>query len=302
MTIGTSPDVDQVVASIDEFSEEALRNAIEEARNPEKAAQLIERLRLESEGNRERFTGVALCVVLGEAKAEQAIPLLLETATRECDGLLREAALYALQRMGPPAIEAAMSLIPNAANPWERALAYEILSAAANEDYAFRSRVADFCLSRAQSQEPVDFKKDDWNPYIAVCSTLVDLGDARVLPLVDEGLARATDYDEIMDWAYMRRRFLRRERDVSEEFDPPVDWPEQCRKWAETFAGMEEWNRVARIEALKREQERLQLDSSWDSDELAESDPWSREPKIGRNQPCPCGSGHKYKKCCGRDI
>ncbi|MEE4359159.1 MAG: YchJ family protein [Desulfococcaceae bacterium] len=23
------------------------------------------------------------------------------------------------------------------------------------------------------------------------------------------------------------------------------------------------------------------------------------EPKIGRNTPCPCGSGKKYKKCCG---
>jgi preprotein translocase subunit SecA len=24
--------------------------------------------------------------------------------------------------------------------------------------------------------------------------------------------------------------------------------------------------------------------------------------KIGRNDPCPCGSGKKYKKCCGKDI
>jgi preprotein translocase subunit SecA len=23
--------------------------------------------------------------------------------------------------------------------------------------------------------------------------------------------------------------------------------------------------------------------------------------KIGRNDPCPCGSGKKYKKCCGKD-
>jgi uncharacterized protein len=23
------------------------------------------------------------------------------------------------------------------------------------------------------------------------------------------------------------------------------------------------------------------------------------EPKIGRNEPCPCGSGKKFKKCCG---
>jgi uncharacterized protein len=22
-------------------------------------------------------------------------------------------------------------------------------------------------------------------------------------------------------------------------------------------------------------------------------------PKVGRNDPCPCGSGKKYKQCCG---
>jgi uncharacterized protein YecA (UPF0149 family) len=27
--------------------------------------------------------------------------------------------------------------------------------------------------------------------------------------------------------------------------------------------------------------------------------PYKRsEPKVGRNEPCPCGSGNKYKKCC----
>ena len=26
----------------------------------------------------------------------------------------------------------------------------------------------------------------------------------------------------------------------------------------------------------------------------------ARSQKVGRNQPCPCGSGKKYKKCCGR--
>jgi len=24
------------------------------------------------------------------------------------------------------------------------------------------------------------------------------------------------------------------------------------------------------------------------------------EKKVGRNAPCPCGSGKKYKKCCGQ--
>jgi SEC-C motif-containing protein len=25
-------------------------------------------------------------------------------------------------------------------------------------------------------------------------------------------------------------------------------------------------------------------------------------PKIGRNEPCPCGSGKKYKHCCGAKL
>lgn len=25
-------------------------------------------------------------------------------------------------------------------------------------------------------------------------------------------------------------------------------------------------------------------------------------PKVGRNDPCPCGSGRKYKKCCGQGV
>ena len=26
------------------------------------------------------------------------------------------------------------------------------------------------------------------------------------------------------------------------------------------------------------------------------------QPKVGRNDPCPCGSGKKYKKCCGANA
>jgi preprotein translocase subunit SecA len=26
------------------------------------------------------------------------------------------------------------------------------------------------------------------------------------------------------------------------------------------------------------------------------------QPKVGRNAPCPCGSGKKYKKCCGKNL
>jgi SEC-C motif-containing protein len=33
--------------------------------------------------------------------------------------------------------------------------------------------------------------------------------------------------------------------------------------------------------------------------EVNPKDPPRRVEKVGRNDPCPCGSGKKFKKCCG---
>ena len=46
----------------------------------------------------------------------------------------------------------------------------------------------------------------------------------------------------------------------------------------------------------------LQLHQFWLAQREAQGDtrpaPVTAEPKIGRNDPCPCGSGKKYKNCC----
>ena len=40
----------------------------------------------------------------------------------------------------------------------------------------------------------------------------------------------------------------------------------------------------------------------FDYEDFGYQQPYVREYlKIGRNDPCPCGSGKKYKKCCGKD-
>jgi uncharacterized protein YecA (UPF0149 family) len=47
--------------------------------------------------------------------------------------------------------------------------------------------------------------------------------------------------------------------------------------------------------------ENLPLPEDYPQPELAVFDPIYRTgPKIGRNEPCPCGSGKKFKKCCGK--
>ncbi len=44
------------------------------------------------------------------------------------------------------------------------------------------------------------------------------------------------------------------------------------------------------------EEKRKEIQKQWRLDKQAVSN------KTGRNDPCPCGSGKKYKKCCGKDA
>jgi uncharacterized protein YchJ len=39
--------------------------------------------------------------------------------------------------------------------------------------------------------------------------------------------------------------------------------------------------------------------SSEGESDFSEAKPIQAAPKTGRNDPCPCGSGRKFKKCCG---
>ncbi len=47
----------------------------------------------------------------------------------------------------------------------------------------------------------------------------------------------------------------------------------------------------------------VRRDGRWffaDGEEVPEAPAVRSEPRIGRNDPCRCGSGKKYKKCCGK--
>ena len=55
------------------------------------------------------------------------------------------------------------------------------------------------------------------------------------------------------------------------------------------------------VERLEAEQRRRKVITNRSDEEDRVSKPITRdEEKIGRNDPCPCGSGKKYKKCCGK--
>lgn len=48
------------------------------------------------------------------------------------------------------------------------------------------------------------------------------------------------------------------------------------------------------------ERERVAKETSTNYDDTVKKEPIRKEKKAGRNDPCPCGSGKKFKNCCGR--
>ena len=56
---------------------------------------------------------------------------------------------------------------------------------------------------------------------------------------------------------------------------------------------------VIREEAKRVEKREKAWSYSAPEKEAASPTPVRRAEKVGRNDPCPCGSGKKYKKCCG---
>ncbi|MCM8709754.1 preprotein translocase subunit SecA [Clostridium sp. SYSU_GA19001] len=48
------------------------------------------------------------------------------------------------------------------------------------------------------------------------------------------------------------------------------------------------------------EREQVAVETTTNVDESLPKKPVKNDKKVGRNDPCPCGSGKKYKNCCGR--
>jgi hypothetical protein len=103
---------------------------------------------------------------------------------------------------------------------------------------------------------------------------------AGFLDGINESVVSAPDED-----------FIRNMKEDS-AFSLEIDFEKLFRKMVEYQAAylfeLKEWSgvfSVAKLRSLYKEQR--------------ETKTIVRSEKVGRNDPCPCGSGKKYKKCCG---
>jgi len=59
--------------------------------------------------------------------------------------------------------------------------------------------------------------------------------------------------------------------------------------------------RIIRPQFSNQKNENVEKEKKSDKKEENQNKPTVSSVKVGRNDPCPCGSGKKYKKCCGKD-
>ncbi|MBR3789719.1 MAG: preprotein translocase subunit SecA [Clostridia bacterium] len=59
--------------------------------------------------------------------------------------------------------------------------------------------------------------------------------------------------------------------------------------------------RIRKEDPVERKQTVKITATSGSDDQTVKQQPVKKAQKIGRNDPCPCGSGKKYKKCCGQN-
>jgi hypothetical protein len=147
-----------------------------------------------------------------------------------------------------------------------------------------RAEVADFLQSRFTGLQPQDRSAvwDGWQGAVAL------LALAELKPLVqkafqhgfiDETLLRFKEFEDDLREACADRPLPSWQR---REYEPFGDVVDELSRWA----------------GFQPKQHREQTAGDW------RPNPWPAMPihnpfrNVGRNDPCPCGSGKKFKKCC----
>jgi len=121
---------------------------------------------------------------------------------------------------------------------------------------------------------------------------------------------RGKEYDEAEGWAY---GFVEGMRLCWDDWKPLLDTPEG-QAWFRPIAllGEEEFS-ADQDDLTKTPARRSKIAQQIPEAVLAMHAYWlplrqavyerevakAMQPKVGRNDPCPCGSGKKFKKCCG---
>lgn len=221
--------------------------------------------------------------VLGALRAEAAIRPVLERlrlVDEKSDDWIGSEVATALAQIGPAAAgPAAAFLADEARGLYSRIEAARVLVELAQawpEQRAACVAAIELQLAAHLVQEP------EFNGLLI--SALIDLSAPEAAPTIERAFAAGRVDDIIVgdleDVQIALGLKLRRER-------PPK--PNKMTRMGAELRQALGWPEPAQEPGLVAASDRGD----------AVPAPYRAPPKVGRNDPCPCGSGRKYKKCCG---
>ena len=168
-------------------------------------------------------------------------------------------------------------------------------------DWYIRANALDPVVAAAQRRGPealdealawvADLAADeaeDWDMRLSCGNILLDFPRVQHLPLLEDLAARQTGF-----YAHFSPD------NVERAFAAGVDTP--------SWQPRDDPRKFYEPETIAARQERWAQEDADEVEDAADDDLFADvpaltyvrlEPKVGRNDPCPCGSGKKYKKCC----
>lgn len=221
-----------------------------------------------------RYQAVQTLKRMGEA-AHIAIEPLIPMMDEEDEWLIEELPSF-FGAMGKPAIEPLARALPDEElSEFVRGGAADSLAKIGEINPYLRPEIVPILEQALLTEE---------EPFLVaeIIGALMDIGSKESLPLIQQAFE-----DERVDEMFVQMI------DVEEHFGLPLTSPRKF--WAGT-----EREQLVYAKDGKKPGPYAGLEAA----EAAERERNPQKPyvavmKAGRNDPCPCGSGKKYKKCCG---
>jgi Protein of unknown function (DUF1186)/SEC-C motif len=181
------------------------------------------------------------------------------------------------------------------ADEFARSRMLEVLAMVALRGELAREEVAQFlheCFAKFQA-EAGSFVWNGWQTAVAF------LRLEEMKPLVKQAFDEQWIDPSLLEY----RHFLKDFRIAVEQPDAPFGRPEEYTLFGDPVEELSTWYCFsARYQEEKRRYEQDEEPSQkplWGSDQGQALNPFKN---VGRNDPCPCGSGKKFKKCHGSNL
>lgn len=221
--------------------------------------------------------------ILGELPTQRAIPLLAFLFSQVSDDLI-DSLPNALYPHGPAAIEALLPVMGDSSlRQYPRTLAAGVAVNLAGKDAALRAKIADtlrpHLAAYVQQTEPLSEEEMDVVSWFV--NNLAELADPEARPLIEAAFEADLVDTDIVDQKFVRKAYH------GTGVEPYCPNPP-------SFLSVYQDDYKSHERALTTERKTSTFFNALGN---PGSQPVVLGPRIGRNDPCWCGSGKKYKKC-----